>query len=60
MDVNYTAKATSDILCIAETTPEDWETKQDVHVRVQGLRDDGTVVVEGVIKLWVTDKPAKA
>lgn len=60
MEVNYTAKATSDIRCIAETTPEDWETKQDLHVRVQGLRDDGTVVVEGVIKLWVTDKPAKA
>jgi hypothetical protein len=25
-------------------------------VRVQGVRADGTVVVEGVIRLWVTEK----
>jgi hypothetical protein len=28
-------------------------------VRVRGVRDDGTVVVEGVIKLWVTEKPSR-
>ena len=33
-------------------------TTRDVPVRVRGVRDDGTVVVEGVIRLWVTDKPA--
>jgi hypothetical protein len=27
-------------------------------VRVRGVRDDGTVVVEGVIRLWVTPKRA--
>ena len=61
MEVAYTAKATSDITCIAETDPEQWTGENpDVPVRVRGVRDDGTVVVEGVIKLWVTPKPAKA
>ena len=61
MEVEYTAKATSDITCIAETDPEQWTgDNPDVPVRVRGVRDDGTVVVQGVIKLWVTEKPAKA
>ena len=60
MEVGYTAKATSDITCIAETDPEQWTgTDPDVPVRVRGVRDDGTVVVEGVIRLWVTDKPVR-
>lgn len=57
MEVAYTAKATSDITCIAETDPEQWTSDNpDLPVRVRGVRDDGTVVVEGVIKLWVTPK----
>ncbi|MCL2543256.1 MAG: DUF4442 domain-containing protein [Nocardioidaceae bacterium] len=57
MEVAYTAKATSDIRCIAETDQEQWDTADgDLPVRVKGVRDDGTVVVEGVIRLWVTDK----
>jgi acyl-coenzyme A thioesterase PaaI-like protein len=57
MEVAYTAKATSDITCIAETDPEQWTSDDpDLPVRVRGVRDDGTVVVEGVIKLWVTPK----
>lgn len=57
MDVSYTAKATSDIRCIAETDPEQWTGDDpDLPVRVKGVRDDGTVVVEGVIRLWVTPK----
>lgn len=60
MDITYTAKATSDVRCIAETDPEQWTgDNPDLHVRVKGLRDDDTVVIEGVIKLWVTPKPAK-
>jgi acyl-coenzyme A thioesterase PaaI-like protein len=60
MEVEYTAKATSDITCIAETDPEQWTGDDpDVPVRVRGVRDDGTVVVQGVIKLWVTEKPAR-
>jgi acyl-coenzyme A thioesterase PaaI-like protein len=58
MQVSYTAKATSDITCIAETDPLVWAGDDpDVPVRVRGIRDDGTVVVEGVISLWVTPRP---
>jgi acyl-coenzyme A thioesterase PaaI-like protein len=62
MDIAYTAKATSDIVCSAETDPEQWtsdalpDSGGDLPVRVKGVRDDGTVVIEGVIKLWVTAK----
>lgn len=60
MEVSYTAKATSDITCIAETDAERWTGDDpDLPVRVRGVRDDGTVVVEGVIRLWVTEKPAR-
>lgn len=60
MEVAYTAKATSDITCIAETDPQQWAGDDpDVPVRVRGVRDDGTVVVEGVIRLWVTPRPAR-
>jgi len=51
MNVNYTAKATSDITCVAETDPEQWTadlgTGYDLPVRVKGVRDDGTTVIEG-------------
>jgi acyl-coenzyme A thioesterase PaaI-like protein len=60
MEVSYTAKATSDITCIAETDADAWTGDDpDLPVRVRGVRDDGTVVVEGVIRLWVTEKPAR-
>ena len=57
MEVSYTAKATSDITCIAETDAAQWTGDDpDLPVRVRGVRDDGTVVIEGVIRLWVTPK----
>jgi acyl-coenzyme A thioesterase PaaI-like protein len=57
MEVSYTAKATTDITCIAETDPDQWTGDDpDLPVRVRGVRTDGTVVIEGVIRLWVTDK----
>ena len=56
--LGYTAKATSDITCVAETDPTAWTSGDpDVPVRVTATRDDGTVVVSGAIRLWVTDKP---
>ena len=59
MEVSYTAKATSDITCVAETDHAQWTGDDpDVPVRVRGVRDDGTVVVEGVIRLWVTERPS--
>jgi acyl-coenzyme A thioesterase PaaI-like protein len=58
MEVSYTAKATTDITCIAETDPAQWTGDDpDMPVRVRGVRRDGTVVIEGVIRLWVTEKP---
>ncbi|NUR07943.1 MAG: DUF4442 domain-containing protein [Nocardioidaceae bacterium] len=65
MEVAYTAKATSDITCVAETDPEQWtgpalpEDGGEVPVRVRGRRDDGTVVIEGVIRLWVTPRKGR-
>lgn len=57
MDVRYTAKSTSDIVCTAETDQQQWdEADGELQVRVKGTRDDGVVVAEGVIKLWVTPK----
>jgi acyl-coenzyme A thioesterase PaaI-like protein len=62
MTVAYTAKATSDITCVAETDPEQWsadalpDSGGEVPVRVRGVRDDGEVVVEGEIRLWVTPR----
>lgn len=59
MDVKYTAKADSDIRVIAEVDDGAWENGPEVQVKVRALRDDDTVVVEGVIHLWVTPKPEK-
>jgi hypothetical protein len=60
MELAYGAKATTDITCVAETDPEQWTTDDpDLPVRVRAVRADGTPVVEGVIHLWVTEKPAR-
>ena len=57
MEVAYTAKADSDVTCIADTSPEQWASDDpDLPVRVRGVLADGTVVIEGVIRLWVTPK----
>lgn len=54
MEVEYLAKSTSDLVCRAETTEADWAGAPDVPVSVTATRDDGTVVVRGTIRLWVT------
>lgn len=59
MQVSYLAKSTSDLVCVAETTQADWDGVPDVPVSVYATREDGTVVVEGTINLWVTDKPTR-
>jgi len=57
MEVSYTAKATGDVTCVAETDPEQWTADNpDVPVRVRGQLADGTVVIEGTIRLWVTPR----
>jgi acyl-coenzyme A thioesterase PaaI-like protein len=59
MQVAYLAKSTTDLLCVAETDPDDWTEVGDVPVRVHAVRTDGTVVVEGVITIYVSEKPAR-
>jgi Domain of unknown function (DUF4442) len=60
MTVSYTAKAIGDIICIAETDDDQWaSTDPELPVRVRGVAEDGTVVIEGVINLWVTQKKAR-
>src|SRR6195952_5194769 len=55
MEVAYTAKAVGDITCIAETDAEQWTSDEpDLPVRVRGVDRNGTVVIEGEIRLWVT------
>src|SRR3954471_1146524 len=57
MEVAYTAKADSDVRCVAETDADQWDGDDpDLPVRVKGVRKDGRVVIEGTIRLWVTDK----
>jgi acyl-coenzyme A thioesterase PaaI-like protein len=56
MEVEYLARSSSAITCVAETTPADWDGAPEVPVHVSATRDDGTVVVTGVIHLWVTDR----
>jgi uncharacterized protein DUF4442 len=56
MELRYLAKATSTVTAIADTDPGDWTGPGEVPVRVQAVRTDGTVVVEGVIRLHVTER----
>ena len=57
MSVDYTAKAGSDITGVAEIDPAEWK-PGDLNVKVTALDDQGTVVVRGVIKLWISEKKA--
>lgn len=61
MEVAYLAKSTTDLLCVAATDPEDWQVGPagDVPVRVSAVRTDGTVVVDGVITIYVSERPAR-
>ncbi len=56
MQLDYLALADSTLLATADTDPADWEQPGEVDVRVQATREDGTVVVRGVIRLHVTER----
>ena len=56
MEVEYLAKSTTNLICTAESTPEDWANGPDVPITVTATRTDGTVAVAGTIHLWVTPK----
>jgi hypothetical protein len=57
MEVSYLATSSSDLVCEASTTQADWAAAPEVPVRVKATRADGTVTVEGVIRLGVTPRP---
>jgi acyl-coenzyme A thioesterase PaaI-like protein len=58
MSVNYTAKAGTDIRCVAKVNAEDWK-PGDMPVEVKAYDTNGVVVVEGHINLWISEKPAR-
>lgn len=58
MSLDYTAKAGSDIRCVATVSPEDWK-PGDLFVKVTAYDDNDIVVVEGTIKLWISEKPTR-
>ena len=58
MQVDYVAKGTGDLRCVADSDPEAWRTPGDVPVSVKALLADGTAVVQGTITVYVSVKPA--
>ncbi len=54
MTLDYTAKAGSDIRCVAQVT-EPWQ-PGDLIVNVTAYDDNDVVVVKGQIKLWISEK----
>lgn len=58
INVQYLAKSETDLIAEARVEPEDWK-PGDMDVKVRAIDTNGTVVVEGVIPLWVSEKPKK-
>lgn len=56
MEVRYLAKSTSDLTCVAETDPDQWDGRAEVPVRVRAIRSDGAVTVEGTIHVYVSKR----
>ncbi|WP_032879331.1 hotdog fold domain-containing protein [Acinetobacter colistiniresistens] len=55
MQVDYVAKANSDIQLTAKIINDDWRVG-DMQVEVIAKREDGEPVVQGCITIWVTEK----
>ncbi|MDO6720962.1 hotdog fold domain-containing protein [Psychrosphaera sp. 1_MG-2023] len=58
MDLQYTAKAGSDIRCVALLENNQWQVG-DLPVEVTAFDENDVVVVKGIIHLWVSEKPKK-
>lgn len=58
MELRYPAKADADLICEAVSDPADWMLG-DLPIKVIARRSDGTAVVEGVINLWISEKPKR-
>ncbi|MGB0834228.1 MAG: hotdog fold domain-containing protein [Psychrobium sp.] len=55
MDVNYVAKAGTDIRCVAKVPEDAWQ-PGDLLVEVTAFDANDVEVVNGHIKLWVSEK----
>ena len=58
MELSYPAKANTDLICEAVSDPSTWA-PGDLAINVVARRSDGTAVVEGVIHLWISEKPVR-
>lgn len=58
MELSYPAKGNTDLICEAVSDPADWA-PGDLPIKVRATRADGTAVVEGVINLWISEKPQR-
>lgn len=58
MNLQYPAKADTDLICEATSDPADW-VPGDLPINVTARRRDGTAVVTGTIHLWISEKPAR-
>lgn len=56
MELEYLAMSDSTLLASADTDAADWEQPGEIAVRVQATRQDGAVVVRGVIRLHVSKR----
>ncbi|MFV0508938.1 MAG: hotdog fold domain-containing protein, partial [Shewanella algae] len=58
MTLDYTAKAGSDIRCVAKVDANAWQ-PGDLDVEVLAYDCNDILVVKGSIRLWISAKPAK-
>lgn len=58
MQLQYPAKADSDITCKASVPKDGWQ-PGDLAVTVEAIDTAGTPVVVGTIMLWISEKPAQ-
>lgn len=58
MELTYPAKADTDIICEATCDAGNWA-PGNLPIKVTARRADGTAVVEGVINIWVSEKPKR-
>jgi hypothetical protein len=54
MRIQYTAKATTDIRCVAALESK-WQTG-DYAIKVTAYDEQNTIVTDGHIDLWVSEK----
>ena len=56
IDLEYVAKVPTDVRCVAQTEPADWQGEPpfEVRVRCTAVLPGGTAAVRGTIPVWVT------